>query len=590
MKHLFGHYRPYIPHILLVILVLFGQVLAELALPGLMARIIDLGIIPGNLSFIYQTGFLMLAVALVGVLCSVAVSYLSSRIASGASRSIRLALFSRVTEFSSVEFDHFTTASLITRSTSDIQILQNTSVMIFRMAFFAPLMGIGALIGAVSTSPGLSWTIGVAILLVLMIMGIMMITTVPKFKLLQQLLDRLTRVTSERLQGILVIRAFNRQADEQNRFDQVSQDLTRLNMFVNRMMSLLMPGLFLVMNLSSLLIVWVGSRLIDLGQLQVGSMMAFIQYSMSVIMSFLFIAMMFIMIPRAMVSAQRIGEVVTKEISIRDPENPEDLAREPEGQSPSGARLEFNQVSFRYPDAPENVLSDISFTAEPGKTTALIGSTGSGKSTIINLIPRFYDVTEGEILLDGVNIQQLPQKKLRSQLGLVSQKAILFSGTMGSNIGFGNPGIGAEDLERAASLAQALDFIREKPLQMEDPVSQGGGNVSGGQRQRLSIARALAIHPRLLLFDDSFSALDFKTDRALRQALADEVTGATILIVAQRINTIRHADQIIVLEEGSIVGRGTHHQLMESCPVYQEIAMSQLKEEEASTIKGGELQ
>ena len=590
MKHLFGHYRPYIPHILLVILVLFGQVLAELALPGLMARIIDRGIIPGNLSFIYQTGTLMLAVALVGVLCSIAVSYLSSRIASGASRSIRLALFSRVTEFSSVEFDHFTTASLITRSTSDIQILQNTSVMIFRMAFFAPLMGVGALVGAVSTSPGLSWTIGVAILLVLMIMGIMMITTVPKFKLLQQLLDRLTRVTGERLQGILVIRAFNRQADEQHRFDEVSRDLTKLNMFVNRMMSLLMPGLFLVMNLSSLLIVWVGSRLIDLGQLQVGSMMAFIQYSMSVIMSFLFIAMMFIMIPRAMVSAQRIGEVVKKEISILDPENPETISTRPEAQSQTGAMLEFNKVSFRYPDAPENVLTDISFTAEPGKTTALIGSTGSGKSTIINLIPRFYDVTEGEILLDGVNIQRLPQKTLRSQLGLVSQKAILFSGTMGSNIRFGNTGMDSEELARAARLSQALDFILEKPLQMEDPVSQGGGNVSGGQRQRLSIARALAIHPRLLLFDDSFSALDFKTDRALRQALTEEVRGTTVLIVAQRINTIRHADQIIVLEEGAIVGRGTHQQLMESCPVYQEIAMSQLKEEESSTIVGGELQ
>ena len=590
MKHLFGHYRPYIPHILLVILVLFGQVLAELALPGLMARIIDRGIIPGNLSFIYQTGTLMLAVALVGVLCSIAVSYLSSRIASGASRSIRLALFSRVTEFSSVEFDHFTTASLITRSTSDIQILQNTSVMIFRMAFFAPLMGVGALVGAVSTSPGLSWTIGVAILLVLMIMGIMMITTVPKFKLLQQLLDRLTRVTGERLQGILVIRAFNRQADEQHRFDEVSRDLTKLNMFVNRMMSLLMPGLFLVMNLSSLLIVWVGSRLIDLGQLQVGSMMAFIQYSMSVIMSFLFIAMMFIMIPRAMVSAQRIGEVVKKEISILDHENPETISTRPEAQSQTGAMLEFNKVSFRYPDAPENVLTDISFTAEPGKTTALIGSTGSGKSTIINLIPRFYDVTEGEILLDGVNIQRLPQKTLRSQLGLVSQKAILFSGTMGSNIRFGNTGMDSEELARAARLSQALDFILEKPLQMEDPVSQGGGNVSGGQRQRLSIARALAIHPRLLLFDDSFSALDFKTDRALRQALTEEVRGTTVLIVAQRINTIRHADQIIVLEEGAIVGRGTHQQLMESCPVYQEIAMSQLKEEESSTIVGGELQ
>lgn len=590
MKHLFGHYRPYIPHILLVILVLFGQVLAELALPGLMARIIDRGIIPGNLSFIYQTGTLMLAVALVGVLCSIAVSYLSSRIASGASRSIRLALFSRVTEFSSVEFDHFTTASLITRSTSDIQILQNTSVMIFRMAFFAPLMGVGALVGAVSTSPGLSWTIGVAILLVLMIMGIMMITTVPKFKLLQQLLDRLTRVTGERLQGILVIRAFNRQADEQHRFDEVSRDLTKLNMFVNRMMSLLMPGLFLVMNLSSLLIVWVGSRLIDLGQLQVGSMMAFIQYSMSVIMSFLFIAMMFIMIPRAMVSAQRIGEVVKKEISILDPENPETISTRAEAQSQTGAMLEFNKVSFRYPDAPENVLTDISFTAEPGKTTALIGSTGSGKSTIINLIPRFYDVTEGEILLDGVNIQRLPQKTLRSQLGLVSQKAILFSGTMGSNIRFGNTGMDSEELARAARLSQALDFILEKPLQMEDPVSQGGGNVSGGQRQRLSIARALAIHPRLLLFDDSFSALDFKTDRALRQALTEEVRGTTVLIVAQRINTIRHADQIIVLEEGAIVGRGTHQQLMESCPVYQEIAMSQLKEEESSTIVGGELQ
>jgi ATP-binding cassette subfamily B protein len=588
MKQLLGHYRPFIPHILLVILVLFGQVLAELALPGLMAGIIDRGIIPGDLSFIYRTGGLMLAVALVGVLCAIAVSYLSSRIASGASRSIRLALFSRVTEFSSVEFDHFTTASLITRSTSDIQILQNTSVMIFRMAFFAPLMGIGALIGAISTSPGLSWTIGVAILLVLIIMGIMMITTVPKFKLLQQLLDRLTRVTGERLQGVLVIRAFNRQPDEQQRFDDVSQDLTRLNVFVNRMMSLLMPGLFLVMNLSSLLIVWVGSRLIDLGQLQVGSMMAFIQYSMSVIMSFLFIAMMFIMIPRAMVSAQRIGEVITREEAIRDPEHPQTLSGSPSVQPRRGARLEFRGVSFRYPGAPENVLTDISFTAEPGKTTAFIGSTGSGKSTIIHLIPRFYDATEGEILLDGVNIQHLPQKLLRSQLGLVSQKAVLFSGTIGSNIGYGRPGLPPEELERAAQLAQAMDFIVEKPLQMDDPISQGGSNVSGGQRQRLSIARALAVHPRLLLFDDSFSALDFKTDRALRQALADQVTDTTILIVGQRINTIRHADQIIVLEEGIIAGIGTHQELMQCCPVYQEIAMSQLREEDPSITKGGD--
>ena len=574
LKHLLKYYKPHRAALACIILLLFAQVTAELALPRLMAKIIDDGIVPGDMPVIYATGLIMLAVSFIGVLCAAAVSYFSSWIASAASKEIRRALFENVTSFTNIEFDLFSTASLITRSTNDVQVLQNTSVMIFRMAFYAPIMGIGALIGAYTTSPSLSWTIVIGIIGILMMVSFMLLVTLPKFKIVQRMVDRLNLIMGERLNGVLVIRSFNREKDEENRFDQANEDLTKLNTFVNRAFSFMMPGLMLIMNLSAVLIVWAGSNLMNAGNLQIGSMLAFIQYSMSVIMSFLFISMMFIMIPRALVSGQRIGEVVHTKPAIVDPT----------GLSPAApitkGLIEFKHVSFSYPGSDENVLSDISFVARPGETTALIGSTGSGKSTIVNLIPRFYDVTEGEICIDGVDIRTLPQQVLRSQIGYVPQKAVLFSGTIDSNLRVGKPEASEEDLSSAAETAQALAFIHEKPEGFETPIAQGGTNVSGGQRQRLSIARALAINPKILIFDDSFSALDFKTDAALRNALKGNQQDATLLIVAQRINTILHAEQILVIEDGMIVGKGTHQALMAGCTVYREIARSQLSEKE----------
>ena len=578
MKEMLKYYKPYIPIILLIIAALFGQAMCELALPGYMSDIINFGIIKSNMSYIYKTGAIMLLVALAVVICTGLAGLFSARVAAKSSRDIRSALFRRVTAFSAAELERFSTASLITRSTNDVQMVQQSTVMILRLACFAPIMGIGAVIKALRTSVPLSWTIALAVLAILLIMALAFFLVMPKFKVLQSKLDRINLIMGERLSGLLVVRAFTMEPYEEDRFDEANLELKKINIFVNRAMSFLMPALMLVMNLSSILIVWVGSKLIDAQNLLVGDMLAFMQYAMQIIISFLFITMMFIMIPRAVVSGQRIGAVLKVEPSINDA--PDCV----EADSPAG-KIEFRDVSFAYPDAEEKTLSHISFTANPGETTAIIGGTGSGKSSLISLIPRFYDVTEGEILLDGTDIRRISQKSLRQAIGYVPQKGMLFSGTIASNLRYAKEDASSAEMRDAAEIAQAMDFIREKPEGFEEPVAQGGTTVSGGQKQRLSIARALLKNPKIYLFDDSFSALDFKTDAALRKALKEKVGNSTFIIVAQRINTIMDADKIIVLDEGQIAGIGTHSQLLKECGVYREIASSQLSEEELG--KGG---
>lgn len=578
MKEMLKYYKPYIPIILLIIAALFGQAMCELALPGYMSDIINFGIIKSDMSYIYKTGAIMLLVALAVVICTGLAGLFSARVAAKSSRDIRSALFRRVTAFSAAELERFSTASLITRSTNDVQMVQQSTVMILRLACFAPIMGIGAVIKALRTSVPLSWTIALAVLAILLIMALAFFLVMPKFKVLQSKLDRINLIMGERLSGLLVVRAFTMEPYEEDRFDEANLELKKINIFVNRAMSFLMPALMLVMNLSSILIVWVGSKLIDAQNLLVGDMLAFMQYAMQIIISFLFITMMFIMIPRAVVSGQRISAVLKVEPSINDA--PDCV----EADSPAG-KIEFRDVSFAYPDAEEKTLSHISFTANPGETTAIIGGTGSGKSSLISLIPRFYDVTEGEILLDGTDIRRISQKSLRQAIGYVPQKGMLFSGTIASNLRYAKEDASSEEMREAAEIAQTMDFIREKPEGFEEPVAQGGTTVSGGQKQRLSIARALLKNPKIYLFDDSFSALDFKTDAALRKALKEKVGNSTFIIVAQRINTIMDADKIIVLDEGQIAGIGTHSQLLKECSVYREIASSQLSEEELG--KGG---
>lgn len=578
MKEMLKYYKPYIPIILLIIAALFGQAMCELALPGYMSDIINFGIIKSDMSYIYKTGAIMLLVALAVVICTGLAGLFSARVAAKSSRDIRSTLFRRVTAFSAAELERFSTASLITRSTNDVQMVQQSTVMILRLACFAPIMGIGAVIKALRTSVPLSWTIALAVLAILLIMALAFFLVMPKFKVLQSKLDRINLIMGERLSGLLVVRAFTMEPYEEDRFDEANLELKKINIFVNRAMSFLMPALMLVMNLSSILIVWVGSKLIDAQNLLVGDMLAFMQYAMQIIISFLFITMMFIMIPRAVVSGQRIGAVLKVEPSINDA--PDCV----EADSPAG-KIEFRDVSFAYPDAEEKTLSHISFTANPGETTAIIGGTGSGKSSLISLIPRFYDVTEGEILLDGTDIRRISQKSLRQAIGYVPQKGMLFSGTIASNLRYAKEDASSEEMREAAEIAQAMDFIREKPEGFEEPVAQGGTTVSGGQKQRLSIARALLKNPKIYLFDDSFSALDFKTDAALRKALKEKVGNSTFIIVAQRINTIMDADKILVLDEGQIAGIGTHSQLLKECGVYREIASSQLSEEELG--KGG---
>lgn len=573
MKTTLKYYRPYILPIVLIIAFLFGQAMCELALPGYMSDIINNGIVKQDMGYIRHTGLIMIAVAAATVVCAIMGSLLASRAAARSSRDIRRALFRKVTAFSAAELNDFSTASLITRSTNDVQMVQQATVMILRLACFAPIMGIGAVIKALNTSVSLSWTIGIALLVILGIMTVSFFLVLPKFQVLQTKLDKLNLLMKERLSGVLVIRAFNTEKSEEKRFDIANRDLTKINMFTNKAMSFMMPMLMFVMNGVSILIVWAGAHLVNDGSLMIGDMLAYLQYAMHVIMSFLFITMMFIMIPRAIVSAKRIGEVLDVEPSIEDPEMPETV------EDHRGV-VEFDHVSFSYPDAEKEVLEDISFTAGPGRTTAIIGGTGSGKSTLISLIPRFYDATEGSVRVDGKDVREITQHELRDQIGYVPQKGLLFSGTIASNLQYGKEDATEAEMLEAAETAQAMDFIREKEHGLDEEVAQGGTNVSGGQKQRLSIARALVKKPKIYIFDDSFSALDFKTDKALREALKEKVGDSTIIIVAQRINTIIDADQILVLDEGRLAGKGTHDELMETCDVYREIALSQLSEEE----------
>ncbi len=527
-----------------------------------------------QIRYILRIGLLMLGVALVSMLAAVTVTFLSARVAAVTGHDLRNAVYRKVIGFSGGEYDRFSTASLITRSTNDIQQIQMLMAMLFRIAMYAPIMGIGGILKVLKTDASMSWIIALAVALIVGLVLVLFSVAMPRFKKLQVLIDRLNLVTREILTGLPVIRAFSREEREIQRFEKANQDLTRTNLFVNRCMTFMMPTMMLIMNGVSLLIVYNGAHAVDGGSMQVGDMMAFIQYAMQIIMSFLMLTMLSIMLPRASVSAERIGEVLSTEPTICDPDTVEEPSADMEGT------VVFEHVSFSYPGVEERVLRDVSFTAKKGQTVAFIGSTGSGKSTLLNLIPRFYDVTEGAVRVDGVDVRRMNQKDLRDRLGYVPQKAVLFSGTIRSNIAYGCPDAPQEQVEEAAAIAQAEGFILDKQKQYEAPIAQGGSNVSGGQKQRLSIARAVAKKPEILLFDDSFSALDLKTDAALRRALKKATSETTTLIVAQRISTILHADQIIVLERGRVAGQGTHQELMESCEVYRQIAMSQLSEEE----------
>lgn len=549
----------------------------------------DLGMDMNQIQFhyLFVTGGKMLALALLGMLASVLVGLLASRVGASTGRDLRGRVFRKVVGFSNNEFDQFSTASLITRSTNDIQQIQMLIVMLLRIVLYAPLIAIGGIYKVFQTNVSMSWIIALAAILIVLVVSVLFIVAMPKFKIMQQLVDKLNLVTREILTGLSVIRAFSTEKHEEERFDKANRDLTKTNLFVNRAMTFMMPVMMVVMNAISVLIVWTGAHGINDGQMQVGDMMAFIQYTMQIIMGFLMLCMISVMLPRAAVAAERVDEVLTSKTIIKDPKQPKHLSKKTEGV------LKFNHVSFKYPGADEDVLEDIDFTAHPGQTTAIIGSTGSGKSTLVNLIPRFYDVTEGSITLDGIDIREMTQQELRSKLGYVPQKGVLFSGTIGSNIMFGNPDGNEQDMEEAAQIAQATEFINTKSKKYDSTISQGGGNVSGGQKQRLSIARAIAKHPKLFIFDDSFSALDYKTDVALRKALKEKTSDSTVLIVAQRISTILHAEQIIVLDDGKIAGVGTHQELLKNCEVYQQIAASQLSEAELKAGleengKGGE--
>ncbi len=525
-------------------------------------------------SYILNTGAKMLALAFLGMAASILVGLLASRVGAGVGRGLREDVFRKVVGFSNAEFDKFSTASLITRSTNDIQQIQLLIVMILRMVLYAPIMAIGGIWKVFHTNVSMSWIIGLAVAIIVVIVGFLFLVVMPKFKLIQSQVDRLNLVSREILTGLSVIRAFGTQKHEEERFDDANKALTKTNLFVNRAMTFMMPLMMFVMNSITVLIVWVGGHSINDGAMQVGDMMAFIQYTMQIIMAFLMICMISVMLPRAAVSASRVDEVLTSKTQISDPENPKHIPEEGKG------KVVFDHVCFRYPGAEEDVLHDISFTAEPGKTTAFIGSTGCGKSTLVNLIPRFYDVTGGAITIDGKDVREISQHELREKLGYVPQKAVLFSGDIASNILYGNPNGSHEEMVEAASIAQATEFIEQKKKKYDSPISQGGGNVSGGQKQRLSIARAIAKHPDVYIFDDSFSALDYKTDATLRAQLKEKTADSTVMIVAQRISTILHADQIIVLEDGQIVGKGTHKELLKNCDAYYQIASSQLSEKE----------
>ena len=535
-----------------------------------------------QMGYLLRTGGRMLALTLLMAAVAIAVGFIASRVSAGIGRDLRRDVFRTVVSYSNAEIEKFSTASLITRTTNDIQQVQFVCVILLRMVAYAPILGIGGILHVAGGNTGLTWIIFVAVVALLLLIAVLMNVAMPKFKQMQTLVDRLNLVSREILTGIMPIRAFSREAFEEKRFDRANTDLMRTQLFTNRTMVAMMPFMTLIMNGTSLLIVWFGGKAMDMGTMQVGEMIAFITYTMQIVMSFLMLSMVAVMLPRAGVAADRIDEVVTTHATIHDPASPKSLP-----ENGTEGVVAFNDVSFRYPGSEEDALEHISFTARPGETTAIIGSTGCGKSTLLNLIPRFYDATAGSVTIGGVDVRELTQAQLHDCLGYVPQKGVLFSGTIDSNLKFGGDHITDADVQKAAEIAQAAEFISAKAEGFASPIAQGGSNVSGGQKQRLSIARAIAKHPQIYLFDDSFSALDYKTDVALRRALKAETGSATVIIVAQRISTVLHANQIIVLDEGRIVGKGTHAQLMESCPAYQEIARSQLSNKELD-LKGGE--
>lgn len=573
MMKLFRYLRPYRLFVASVILFIFLQTLADLFLPTLMADIVDQGIVQGDTALILKIGAWMLLIAAGGALCSVAGSYFAARSSAGFGRDVRERVFAHVQHFSLQEFDRIGTASLITRTTNDITQVQQVLAMMLRMMIMAPLMCVGGIIMAVSKDAKLSLILVVVIPILAAAIIVIAIKGMPLFKVMQIKIDKINLVLREGLTGIRVIRAFNRMNHEQQRFDDANLDLTNTAIRVNRLMGTMMPLMMLIMNFSTIAIIWFGGIRIDAGDLQVGNLMAFIQYAMQILFSLMMVSMMFVMIPRAQASAIRINEVLEMQATITDSE------RQLKANETPG-RIEFDRVTFRYPGAEIPALSEVSFTAEPGEMTAIIGGTGSGKSTLIHLIPRFYDVQQGSIRIGGVDVREMSQQSLRAHIGFVSQKSLLFTGSIMDNIRFGHENATDEEVFRAAEVAQAAEFVNEMPDGYQSEIAQGGTNVSGGQKQRLSIARALVRKPEIYLFDDSFSALDFKTDAKLREALQSEVANSAMLVVAQRVSTVMNADKIIVLDEGRVAGIGTHRELLDSCGVYREIVSSQLSEEE----------
>ncbi|MGE5560284.1 MAG: ABC transporter ATP-binding protein [Chloroflexota bacterium] len=579
MIRLYRYLRPFAVSVALVLILVFGQTQADLNLPNLMSDIVDKGIAKGDIPMIWKTGGIMLLVALAGGICAVLAGYLSARVAAGFGRDLRARVFSHVEQFSLSEFDKLGTASLITRTTNDITQVQMVTLFMMRMVVMAPMMAIGGVIMAVSKDARLSWILVAVLPLIAAVMIFAATKGLPLFKAMQLKLDRLNLVLREGLTGIRVVRAFNRIDHEQARFNAANLDLTSTAIAVNKIMALVMPMMMLILNLTTVAIVWIGGHRIDSGSIQVGDLMAFIQYAMQILFSVLMVSIVFVMIPRASASAERINQVLDTVPSIVDTPAATGAAVDSASSGQRG-RIEFRDVTFSYPGAEQPALSHVSFTAGPGEVTAVIGGTGSGKSTLISLIPRFYDIDSGAILIDDIDIRELPQEQLRAKIGLVPQKAVLFSGTIADNIRYGKPDASDEEVRRAAETAQAMDFISELKDGFDHLIAQGGTNVSGGQKQRLSIARALVRRPEIYIFDDSFSALDFRTDARLRAALRKEIQDASVLIVAQRVSTVMDADRIIVLDEGSVVGIGTHRELMRTCEVYREIVSSQLSEEE----------
>ncbi len=555
-----------------------GDMLTQYSTAYISAQYEALGVDTGGMQtgYMLRIGLLMLLITLGSAVCSVTVGFIAARVAAGLGRNMRKQLFERVESFSSAEFDKFSTASLITRSTNDITQIQMLMVMLFRIVFYAPILGVGGVVKVIGADRSMLWIIAAAVGLVLTLIIIVVAVAIPKFKSIQNLVDKLNLVTREILSGLMVIRAFNTQEHEEKRFDLANIDLTKTSLFINRVLVFLMPAMMLIMNGVMLLIVWVGSHQIDMGSMQVGDMMAFMQYAMQIIMAFLMVSIVFVMLPRAIVSTVRVSEVLETEPVVNDPVEPRKYDTGTRGT------VEFKDVSFRYPGAEDDVLKNISFTAKPGQTTAFIGSTGSGKSTLVNLIPRFYDVSNGRVMVDGIDVKDVTQHDLREKIGYVSQRAVLFSGTIDSNIRYANEDATDEEVAQYIKIAQAQDFIKEKGNGNKVTIAQGGTNLSGGQKQRLAIARAIAKKPEIYIFDDSLSALDYKTDKAVRRALRKETGDATVLIVTQRVSTIMGADQIMVLDNGVVAGIGTHRELLENCSVYQEIALSQLSVEELS--------